>query len=232
MTKVNSVLKYAGDFTALLDADPSALVNAGWVQNKISSLGSALKLKGSIDGSTGAVTPSTTGAAGDTYYVTGAPIAGASFLGSSVRNGDALVVLTAYSSAPTAANFLVLEKNDDLASTSIAGLIQIATQAIASSGSDNTQAITALTLAGVLSLGLYTKKLSVTNPVLIPSSGVCSWVIPNTFNSADIITQLLELATNSVGIADINITASTITVSINSTSNIAANSFKLVAVGI
>ena len=230
MTKVNSLLKYAQDFSASYDS--RTVPDVAWVQNLVSSVGSALRLKGALDGSTGAITAPATGAVGDTYYVTGAPAGGATFMGAVFRTGDAIIVTTAYSSNPTAANYIFLEKNDDLATTTVAGLIQIATQAIASAGTDNTQAITALTLVGVLANGLYVKKITAANPILNTASGVCTWAVTNTLATADLIVQVIEVATNNVVFADINITAATVTITINSSANIPAGTYKIIGIGI
>jgi len=230
MTKVNSLLKYAQDFSASYDS--RTVPDVAWVQNLVSSVGSALRLKGALDGSSGAITAPATGTVGDTYYVTGAPAGGATFMGTVFRTGDALIVTTAYSSNPTVANFIFLEKNEDLATTAVAGLIQIATQAIANAGADNTQAITALTLAGVLANGVYVKKITATNPILNTASGVCTWAVTNTLATADLVVQLIEVATNNIVLADINITAATVTITINSSANIAAGTYKIIGIGI
>src|SRR6185437_2659921 len=230
MTKVNSLLKYAQDFSASYDS--RTVPDVAWVQNLVSSVGSALRLKGALDGSSGAITAPATGTGGDTYYVTGAPAGGATFMGPVFRTWDALIVTTAYSSNPTVANFIFLEKNEDLATTAVAGLIQIATQAIANAGADNTQAITALTLAGVLANGVYVKKITATNPILNTASGVCTWAVTNTLATADLVVQLIEVATNNIVLADINITAATVTITINSSANIAAGTYKIIGIGI
>jgi hypothetical protein len=231
MTKVNSLLKYSGDFSA--NYDPRTVPDVAYVDSKFASINSALKLKGSINGSTGTINAPVIGDIGDTYYVTGAPANGSAFYSQTLRNGDAIIVVTAYSgSSSTAANFIVLEKNDDVATTAIAGLIQIATQAIANAGTDNAQAITALTLAGALANGLYTKKLTANNPLLNTVSGACTWTIPNTLGSADMVVQVIESSTGNVVLTDINITSANITVTFSSSTNIAANSYKVVAIGI
>lgn len=231
MTKVNSLLKYAGDFSPSYDA--RTIPDVAYVDSKVASISGALKLKGSIDGSTGTITAPSTGEVGDTYYVTGAPSNGATFHAQTLRNGDAIIIVTAYlNSNHTAAHFIELEKNDDVATTAVAGLIQIATQAIVNAGTDNAQAITALTLAGALVNGLYTKKLTATNPILNTASGVCTWTIPNTLNSADVIVQVVETATNNVILTDININSSNITVTFSSGVNITAGTYKVVVIGI
>ncbi|HXA02024.1 MAG TPA: hypothetical protein VNW99_08550 [Cytophagaceae bacterium] len=231
MTKINSLLKYAEDFSSLF-TDPLIIANVGYVDTKISALGSPLNLKGALDASSGAITAPATGAAGDTWYVTGAPIGGASFMGSTFRSGDAIVVCAAYPSSPAAANFIFLEKNDDLATTAIAGLIQIATQAIVNTGTDNTQAVTALSLAGMLANGLYARKFSATNPLLNKVTNTCVWTITNTLGSMDVHVQIIEVATGLVVIAKTNITAANITVTFNSNGDIAAGTYKMVGIGI
>jgi hypothetical protein len=231
MTKVNSLLKYAEDFSSLFN-DPLILANVGYVDSRISALGSLLNLKGGLDGSTGIITAPPTGAVGDSWYITGAPAGGATFMGFTFRNGDAIVVSLAYPSSPTAANFIFLEKNDDLSSTTIAGLIQIATQAIANAGTDNTQAITALTLATLLANGLYTRKLTALNPLLLKVAGVCTWTFANTLNSADVHVQVSEVSTGLVVIAKINLGSGNITVSFNSSTDITAGTYKAIVIGI
>jgi hypothetical protein len=231
MTKVNSLLKYAEDFSALF-TDPRILADIGYVDARISALGSPLNLKGSLDGSTGTITAPATGAVGDTWYVTGAPIGGATMMGSTFRNGDAVVVSIAYASSPTAANFIFLEKNDDVASTTIVGLIQIATQAIANAGTDNTQAITALTLATLLANGLYTRKFTSVNPLLLKVAGVCTWTIPNTLNSGDVHVQISEVATGLVVIAKMTLAPANITVAFNSGADIPAGTYRAIVIGI
>lgn len=231
MTKVNSLLKYAGDFSP--NYDPRTIPDVAYVDAKFASINSALKFKGSIDGSTGTITAPASAEVGDTYYVTGAPAGGATFNAQTLRNGDAIIIGTAYTNSNSSgATFIVLEKNEDLATTAVAGLIQIATQAIANAGTDNAQAITALTLAGALANGLYTKKITATNPLLNTASGSCTWAIANTLNSADVVVQIIEVATNNVVLADINITSANITITFSSNANIAAGTYKVVAIGI
>ena len=231
MTKVNSLLKYAEDFSSLFN-DPLIIAHTGYVDAKISALGSPLILKGGLDGSTGAITAPPTGAVGDTWYVTGAPVGGATFMGSVFRNGDAIVVSVAYPSSPTVANFTFLEKNDDVATTAIVGLIQIATQAIVNAGTDNSQAVTALTLATLLANGLYTRKFSLTNPFLTKVTNTCVWTIANTLNSSDVHVQIVEVSTGLVVVAKTNIAPANITVTFNSSTDIAAGTYKAIVIGI
>lgn len=74
-------------------------------------------------------------------------------------------------------------------------------------------------------------KIAVANPSLTASSGVCTWSISNTLASADVICSIREASTGNEVMCDITYGASTITVKINSTSNIAASTYKAVVVG-
>lgn len=74
-------------------------------------------------------------------------------------------------------------------------------------------------------------KIAVANPSLTASSGVCTWSISNTLASADVICSIREASTGNEVMCDITYGASTITVKINSTSNIAASTYKAVIVG-
>lgn len=231
MTKVNSLLKYADDFSEFFD--PRTLVDQAYVDAKFASINSALKLKGTLDGATGTVAMPINGEIGDTYYITNAPSEGALFFTNEVRNGDAVVVIVPFQENNFhLENFLVIERHDDLATTAVAGLIKIATQAIANQGTDNAQAITALTLAGVLVNGMYTRKLTASNPLLTPVSKKCVWTIPNSFASPDVIVQVVESSTNDVVVAATNITSATITITFNSKNDIPAGTYKVIGIGI
>lgn len=74
-------------------------------------------------------------------------------------------------------------------------------------------------------------KIAVANPSLTASSGVCTWSISNTLASADVVCSIREASTGNEVMCDITYGASTITVKINSTSNIAASTYKAVIVG-
>jgi hypothetical protein len=229
MTKIHSILKYSEDFASSFDA--RSVPDVAYVESMIAAIGSPLRLKGAIDGSSGSIAAPTSGALGDTYYVVNAVSNGSTFFGQGLRNGDAIIVVAAYVGSPPASNFIVLEKNDDLATTSVAGLVQLATQAIANLGANNEMAITPATLAGFLVSNLYTKRQSVTNPLLNSVSGICNWQIGNTTGSADVIVQVMEASSNNVVWTDININAVNITISFASASSIAAGTYKAVLIG-
>lgn len=75
------------------------------------------------------------------------------------------------------------------------------------------------------------KKFTVANPALTATSGLCTWSISNTLATADVVCSVREVATGNEVMCDITYTASTITVKINSSSNIAASVYKAVVVG-
>jgi len=74
-------------------------------------------------------------------------------------------------------------------------------------------------------------KFTANNGALTPSSGVCTWSISNTIGSADVICSIREVSTGNEVLCDITYTPATITVKINSASNIAASTYKAVVIG-
>ena len=74
-------------------------------------------------------------------------------------------------------------------------------------------------------------KITATNPSLTASGGVCTWSISNTIASADVICSIREASTGNEVMCDITYGASTITVKINSASNIAASTYKAIVIG-
>lgn len=76
-----------------------------------------------------------------------------------------------------------------------------------------------------------TKKFSANNTALTTSGGVCTWSITNSIGSADVQVSLVEILTGNKVIASVAVGASTITVKINSSTNIAANTYKVIVIG-
>lgn len=91
---------------------------------------------------------------------------------------------------------------------------------------DITLASTDLTDSSSLS-----RKVVVASPALTPSGGLCTWTITNSLSNADAMVQLKETATNEVVIADVVVTASTITVKIVSTATISAGAYRATIIG-
>lgn len=76
-----------------------------------------------------------------------------------------------------------------------------------------------------------TQKLTVSNPSLTASGGVCTWSITNTLGTADCVATVREASTGAEVACDVTYGASTITVKINSTSDISASVYTAVVIG-
>ena len=74
-------------------------------------------------------------------------------------------------------------------------------------------------------------KLAVNNGALTQSGGICTWTISNTLATADVVISVYELSTGSEVMCDIMTSNSTITIKINSASNISADTYKAVIIG-
>lgn len=75
------------------------------------------------------------------------------------------------------------------------------------------------------------QKITAINGALTASSGVCTWTITNSLGFADVLVQVRNASTGAVVEVAETITASTITIKLNSTSNIAAGTYKAVIIG-
>lgn len=115
------------------------------------------------------------------------------------------------------------------ATESLAGIAEIATQTETNTGTDDQRIVTPLKLATYTN-GM-TKKFSVNNTALTPTSGVCTWTITNTIGNADVNVTVKEISTNEEVIVGIATTASTITIKINSITNIVADTYKAIIIG-
>lgn len=107
------------------------------------------------------------------------------------------------------------------------GVLQTAVRA-SSSASDSSLATEKAIATAIEALP---HKFTANNGALTPSSGVCTWSISNTIGSADVICSIREISTGNEVLCDITYTAATITVKINSASNIAASTYKAVVIG-
>jgi hypothetical protein len=116
-----------------------------YVDSRVASIGT---LQGSLNASTATNFPSTGSTKkGDYWYVT---VAG-TVQGIVLNVGD---VVVANQDAPTNTNanhFIFLESNRDQASTTVLGVIQLATAAEVQAGTDNQKAVTPATLAALTS---------------------------------------------------------------------------------
>ena len=74
-------------------------------------------------------------------------------------------------------------------------------------------------------------KITANNSALTASGGVCTWTISNTLATADVGVHVYEVSSNEEVAASVAATSSTITIKINSVSNIVANTYRAVIIG-
>ena len=114
------------------------------------------------------------------------------------------------------------------ATESTAGIAAIATQAECTTGTNDTKIVTPLKLATYTS-GMA-KKATFTNGALTASSGVCTWTISSTL-APDCICTIRETSGGAEVLCDVSYGSSTITIKINSTSNISAGTYTATVIG-
>ena len=113
-----------------------------YVDNEIAGLGSLMEFKGSYDANT---TDPTDGDVGDTYVVTVAGTGVASFWSTALEIGD--VIIQENATATTEADWVVVSRDIVPASETVAGVVELATQAEVDTGTDTTKAVTPDTLS-------------------------------------------------------------------------------------
>jgi len=177
----------------------------------------------------------------DTYIVSGATALSAGWL--SLTNGGAAltpetgkiyVVLTAgqYQNKTyrwSGSTYVEISEAPGQATESTAGIAAIATQAECTTGTNDTKFVTPLKMATYTS-GMA-KKFAVNNTALTASGGVCTWSITNSLGTADVGVHVYEASTGEEVEVYKAVTSGTITVKINSSSNIAANTYRAVVIG-
>ena len=87
-------------------------------------------------------------------------------------------------------------------------------------------------LAIAKGLAVKTEKFTATNAALTPSSGVATWAITNSIGSADVLVQIFRVSDNCQVMAEVAVTAATITVKMNAGADIAAGTYKAVVIGL
>lgn len=122
------------------------------------------------------------------------------------------------------ANALSLKAN--LASPAFTGT---PTAPTAATGTNTTQIATTAFVNNAIANASLT--LAVNNTALTQSGGVCTWTITNTLNNADVICSVREISTGEEVYCNITYATSTITIKINSSTNIAANTYRAVIIG-
>lgn len=115
------------------------------------------------------------------------------------------------------------------ATESTAGIAAIATQAECTTGTNDTKIVTPLKLATYVS-GMA-KKFAVQNGALTASGGVCTWSITNSLATADVVVSVREVSTGNEVLCDVTCASGTITIKINSSSNISADTYRAVIIG-
>ena len=99
----------------------------------------------------------------------------------------------------------------------------------ATTGTNTTQVATTAFVQDAISNASLT--LAVNNTALTQSGGVCTWTITNTLNNADVICSVREVSTGEEVYCNITYATSTITIKINSSTNIAAGTYRAVIIG-
>ncbi len=194
------------------------------IDNKVASV---YKYKGSV--ATYAALPSTGQVVGDVYNVeeNGANYAwdGTTWdkLGETIDFSPYLLKTEAASTYATITN---LNKKAPLASPSLTGTPKAPT---AAAGTNTTQIATTAFVQNAIAA--YSITLTATNPALTPSSGICTWTISNTLNNADVLCSVREVTSGEEVFASITYSAASIVIKINSSANIAADTYKAVIIG-
>lgn len=116
------------------------------------------------------------------------------------------------------------------ATESTAGIIQIATQSEINTGTNDTKAVTPLKLATLVS-GMV-KQYSTNNSALTQSGGVCTWTVTHNLNNSNVNVSVYEVSSGDKVMYDTTVTsANVVTIKILSSSNISANTYKVVVQG-
>lgn len=177
----------------------------------------------------------------DSYVVSGATAYSAGWL-SETDGGAALtpatgkiyVVLSAgeYQNKTyrwSGTTYVEISSSPAQATESVAGIAAIATQVEVGTGTNDTKFVTPLKLATYVQ-GMANKVTS-TNPALTASSGVCTWTITNSLGTADVIVSIYDVSTGDKVFTTVTVASGTITIKINSSSNISAGAYKAVIIG-
>ena len=121
---------------------PSQQSVKAYVDTQIAGLGSSMVFLGSYDANT---TDPTDGDVGGTYVVTVAGTGVASFWSTALEVGD--VIIQENATATTEADWVVVSRDIIPASETVAGVVELATQAEVNAGTDTARAITPDTLS-------------------------------------------------------------------------------------
>lgn len=114
------------------------------------------------------------------------------------------------------------------ATESTAGIAALATQTECTTGTNDTKIVTPLKMATYTS-GMA-KKSTYTNGALTASSGVCTWTISDA-KAPGCICSIRETSSGAEVMCDVTYGSGSITIKINSTSNIAADTYTATVIG-
>lgn len=114
------------------------------------------------------------------------------------------------------------------ATESTAGIAAIATQGECTTGTNDTKFVTPLKMATYTS-GMA-KKSTYTNSALTASGGICTWTISDS-KAPDCIVAIRETSGGAEVLCDVTYGSGSITIKINSTSNIASGTYTAVVIG-
>ena len=87
------------------------------------------------------------------------------------------------------------------------------------------------TYATLTSIAKMANKMTATNPALTASGGQCTWSITNTLGTDDVVVSIKEVSSGDEVYAEVVYGSGTITVKMNSSSNISAGTYKAVIIG-
>lgn len=148
------------------------------------------------------------------------------------------VILTALSGSPSDTAILtekavktLLDLKAPLSSPALTG---IPTAPTADAGTNTTQIATTEFVKTAVdnAQGGIVKVETYNNTSMTPTDGVCTWTVTHTLGTDDVICQVYEVSTGDKVIMDIEATSSTVvTIKLNATAAVAANTYKAVIIG-
>ena len=105
------------------------------------------------------------------------------------------------------------------------GVLQTTVRAVASASD------TSIPSEKAVASALAGRKIAVNNTALTASSGVCTWTITNSMGTAYVTVQIFEVSTGAQVMTEVLVGASTITIKLNSSSNISADTYRAIIIG-
>lgn len=204
--------------------NPTDIVNKSYVDALVAS---GVRILGAIDASTNPNYPA--GVLGDAYHISVAGLIGGPS-GQIVEVGDLVVVIAATTAGGTDAavgsEWIIMQDNIDAATTTIAGYIRIATQTEVNTGTDNTIAVTPLTMQTYVSSLISGGKFAVD----IGDTVSTSIAVVHGLGTSDVLAQIRDTVSLELVETDVVITNTT-TVSFGFTVAPGTNAYRVVISG-